>query len=84
MRRKSRPMINHFTQPSDSLRSVIAKDVLLQATAIIDVNPDMLLWMPNGTIFSKGTSKMCSPNPRRTLAVVFEPLASRRIWSNHD
>jgi len=73
--------MNHFIQPSDSRRSVIAKEVLLHATARMEAKPEMLLRTPNviSTKFSKGISKICCPKPRRTLAVVDEALRARRI-----
>jgi hypothetical protein len=74
-------MMNHFAQPSASLRRVMANDVLLQATAMSEVNPEVLLRMPNVRRFSKGTSWVCRPKPRRAFVVDAEQLVRRRNLS---
>lgn len=48
--------MNHLIQPSVSRSRVMANDVLLQATAMTEVKPEMLLWTPNWMRFSSGTS----------------------------
>ncbi len=55
MSRTSSTMMNHFIQPSLSRSKVMPKEVLLQATAMREAKPEMLLWMPKGRKFSRGT-----------------------------
>jgi hypothetical protein len=54
---------------------------LLQATAMMEAKPEILLWRPKGTRFSNGTSEVCRPKPRRAFAVDVEQLTTRRILS---
>jgi hypothetical protein len=67
-------MMYHFIQPSVSLSRVRPKDVLLQATAMTEAKPEMLLCIPRRRRFSTGSSLKGRPNPRRLFAVDVEQL----------
>lgn len=65
-----------------SRNSVMAKEVLLQATEITDEKPDILLMIQKTEKFSGGIWGARRPKPRRTLVEVVQQLNKSIIFTN--